>query len=94
MEEEKNNSNSNDDPFDRSVRVPVVARPHNNTSSKNQSYSNGNSNSSDFDQAHSISSLADFIEIQKLGDGSYSQVFLVRRKHDQLLYALKKVQIV
>ena len=40
-----------------------------------------------------ISNMSDFQELQKLGDGSYSQVFLVRRKKDATLYALKKVKI-
>lgn len=31
--------------------------------------------------------------MRALGSGSYSQVFLVKRKLDQQLYAMKKVQI-
>jgi NIMA (never in mitosis gene a)-related kinase len=38
-------------------------------------------------------SLNDFELLQKLGEGSYSTVYKVRRKSDKVLYALKKVRI-
>mmetsp|Transcript_24934 Transcript_24934/g.43801 ORF Transcript_24934/g.43801 Transcript_24934/m.43801 type:complete len:429 (-) Transcript_24934:16-1302(-) len=38
-------------------------------------------------------SLADFELMQKLGEGSYSSVYKVRRRSDKCLYALKKVRI-
>lgn len=38
-------------------------------------------------------SLNEFELLQKLGEGSYSVVYKVRRKSDKCLYALKKVRI-
>lgn len=38
-------------------------------------------------------SLRDFEELQKLGEGAFSQVYRVRRKADNEIYALKKVKI-
>ena len=38
-------------------------------------------------------SLRDFEELQKLGEGAFSQVFRVRRRADGVIYALKKVKI-
>lgn len=38
-------------------------------------------------------SLADFEEIKPLGKGAFGQVFLVKRKSDNQLYAMKKVKI-
>jgi NIMA (never in mitosis gene a)-related kinase len=38
-------------------------------------------------------SLRDFEELQKLGEGAFSQVYRVRRKADGVIYALKKVKI-
>lgn len=40
------------------------------------------------------STLRDFEVISKLGEGSFSSVFKVRRYDDQTLYALKKVSII
>lgn len=37
-------------------------------------------------------SLSNFEVILKLGEGAYSSVFKVRRKSDNLIYALKKVR--
>ncbi len=41
----------------------------------------------------SSSTMKDFQMIKKLGDGSFSQVFLVKRYSDQKEYALKKVKL-
>jgi NIMA (never in mitosis gene a)-related kinase len=38
-------------------------------------------------------SLSSFDFIKKLGEGAYSQVYQVRRKSDDIIYALKKVRI-
>lgn len=38
-------------------------------------------------------SIRDFEELQKLGEGAFSQVFRVRRRADGVIYALKKVKI-
>lgn len=55
-----------------------------------QSYESANSR--DYNEhAFVNSTLDDFEIIKKLGDGSYSQVFLVKRVKDRRLYALKKV---
>ena len=40
-----------------------------------------------------MSSIRDFLPICKLGEGSYSTVYKVKRINDQHLYALKKVKI-
>lgn len=40
-----------------------------------------------------MSSIRDFIPMCKLGEGSYSTVYKVRRLNDNLIYALKKVKI-
>ncbi len=37
--------------------------------------------------------LKDFEVVCKIGDGSFSQVFLVKRQKDQTLYALKQVRL-
>ena len=37
--------------------------------------------------------INDFIIVQKLGTGSYSEVFKVQRKSDGMVYALKKVSL-
>lgn len=39
------------------------------------------------------STLKDFDVIAKLGEGSFSSVYKVRRLDDQTLYALKKVVV-
>jgi NIMA (never in mitosis gene a)-related kinase len=41
----------------------------------------------------SKSSLLDFVEQKKLGEGAYSHVFKVVRKVDNQVYAMKKVNI-
>lgn len=38
-------------------------------------------------------SLKDFEILELLGDGSYSKVYRVLRKHDQKVYALKQVKL-
>ena len=38
-------------------------------------------------------SISSFEIIKKIGEGAYSQVFKVRRKSDDIIYALKKVRI-
>lgn len=38
-------------------------------------------------------SLLDFDIVKKLGSGSFSDVFQVRRKSDQQVYAMKKVKL-
>lgn len=40
-----------------------------------------------------MSSIRDFVPLQKLGEGSYSNVYKVRRQTDQQIYALKKVKM-
>ena len=40
-----------------------------------------------------VSQLDDFEILEKLGDGSYSKVFKVRRKADNNIYCIKKVNI-
>ena len=42
------------------------------------------------DQFSQKTTIEDFEILQKLGDGSYATVFLVRRTKDKKLYALKK----
>jgi len=37
--------------------------------------------------------MKNFEIINKIGNGSYSEVFKVRRKEDKKLYALKKVKL-
>lgn len=39
----------------------------------------------------STSSLSNFIPISKIGEGTFSSVYQVRRVTDQQIYALKKV---
>jgi NIMA (never in mitosis gene a)-related kinase len=39
-----------------------------------------------------MASLRDFIPLEKLGEGSFSTVYKVKRVSDGKLYALKKVQ--
>lgn len=38
-------------------------------------------------------SLRDFDVMEKLGEGAFSQVFRVRRRSDNVFYALKKVKL-
>lgn len=40
-----------------------------------------------------MSSIRDFIPLAKLGEGTYSTVYKVRRISDQRVYALKKVRL-
>ena len=40
------------------------------------------------------SSLKDFEIMKKLGEGAFGQVYLVRRKIDYEVYALKKVKMI
>lgn len=42
----------------------------------------------------STTTLDDFIMYEKLGDGAYSSVYRVKRKQDNINYALKKVPMV
>lgn len=44
-------------------------------------------------QQHKLSNLNDFIVMDKIGDGAYSNVFKVRRIEDHCFYALKKVKL-
>ncbi len=37
--------------------------------------------------------MKDFIVLMKIGEGDYSEVYKVKRKTDQTLYALKKVKM-
>ena len=37
--------------------------------------------------------MKDFIVLMKIGEGAYSEVYKVKRKSDQSLYALKKVKM-
>lgn len=39
-----------------------------------------------------MTSLRDFIPLEKLGEGSFSTVYKVKRVSDEKMYALKKVQ--
>ena len=39
-------------------------------------------------------SLKDFEIMRKLGEGAFGQVFMVKRKLDGQIYAMKKVKIV
>ena len=38
-------------------------------------------------------SLRDFIILDKIGDGAYSEVYKVKRTSDNSIYALKKVKM-
>ncbi len=40
-----------------------------------------------------MTSIRDFVPLQKLGEGSYSNVYKVKRNSDQQVYALKKVKM-
>jgi len=40
-----------------------------------------------------MSSIRDFIPLTKLGEGSFSTVYKVRRLSDQKIYAIKKVRM-
>lgn len=40
-----------------------------------------------------MSSIRDFVPLSKLGEGTYSTVYKVRRTSDQQVYALKKVKM-
>ena len=40
-----------------------------------------------------MSSIRDFIPLSKLGEGTFSNVYKVRRVSDQKIYALKKVRL-
>merc|ERR1712226_1361997 len=41
----------------------------------------------------SNSSMTDFIILKKLGEGSFSEVYNVKRKSDNTIYAMKKVKM-
>lgn len=40
-----------------------------------------------------MSSIRDFVPLSKLGEGTYSTVYKVRRNTDHQIYALKKVKM-
>lgn len=40
-----------------------------------------------------MSSIRDFVPLSKLGEGTFSTVYKVRRLSDQKVYALKKVRM-
>lgn len=40
-----------------------------------------------------MSSIRDFVPLEKLGEGTFSTVYKVRRLSDQKVYALKKVRL-
>lgn len=40
-----------------------------------------------------MSSIRSFIPLEKLGEGTYSNVYKVRRVDDNEIYALKKVKL-
>lgn len=40
-----------------------------------------------------MSTIRDFVPLSKLGEGTYSTVYKVRRNTDQQVYALKKVKM-
>lgn len=40
-----------------------------------------------------MSSIRDFVPLTKLGEGTFSTVYKVRRLSDQKIYALKKVRM-
>ncbi len=40
-----------------------------------------------------MSSIRDFVPLAKLGEGTFSTVYKVRRLSDQKIYALKKVRL-
>jgi NIMA (never in mitosis gene a)-related kinase len=40
-----------------------------------------------------MSSIRDFVPLEKLGEGTYSNVYKVKRLTDQEIYALKKVKM-
>jgi len=40
-----------------------------------------------------MSSIRSFIPLQKLGEGTYSSVYQVKRIDDSQIYALKKVKL-
>ena len=40
-----------------------------------------------------MSSIRDFVPLSKLGEGTFSTVYKVRRLDDQKIYALKKVKL-
>ena len=40
-----------------------------------------------------MTTIRDFIPMSKIGQGSYSTVYQVKRHSDQQIYALKKVKI-
>ena len=44
-------------------------------------------------QPDSLTTIDDFVMLEKLGDGAYSKVFKVQRVADQQIYAMKKVKI-
>lgn len=84
--------------FDQPVKVKVVqvlkqkpsqvsiALSNNQFSSQASNYGNNkdynNENDYSTDAGGVASTLNDFSELHKLGDGSYSQVYLMRRKKD------------
>lgn len=46
------------------------------------------------DISHHLTSLKDFIPLNKLGEGSFSTVYKVKRLNDNKIYALKKVCLI
>ena len=46
-----------------------------------------------FNLTYKMTSIRDFLPIRKLGSGSFSSVYLVKRIDDGKLYALKKVKL-
>lgn len=42
---------------------------------------------------NNMSSIRDFVPLAKLGEGTFSTVYKVRRLSDQNIYALKKVRM-
>ncbi|KAL4489955.1 hypothetical protein ABPG72_010854 [Tetrahymena utriculariae] len=58
----------------------------------NNYYKYGHQNNN-FNTTMSQTTLKDFEVISKLGEGSFSQVFQVKRKSDGMIYAMKKVKM-
>lgn len=40
-----------------------------------------------------MTSIRDFVPLSKLGEGSFSTVYKVKRQSDQKVYALKKIKM-